>query len=126
MYDFDPGHELDNCTRCLGLYGGAKGNENRYPIEGGGYRVLCDYCSVAVDRGEEAELICLCGHPIGGAHAVMTIQQIEAAWEQGIGLSICGGENNEYTPSSRILVLLDEDAKPDNPCDEDYMKEISS
>jgi len=56
----------------------------------------------------------------------MCIQQIEAAWEQGIGLSICGGEADEYRPWQMILVLLDEDAKPEDPCDEDYMKEISS
>jgi hypothetical protein len=127
MYDLDPAHELDNCSRCLGLNGGVRGNENRYPVKGGEYRLLCDYCSYAVDSGDGAELICDCGHPIGGAHAVMRIHQIEAAWEQGIGLSICGDPAHDYTPAQMILVLLEEkEAEPDNPCNKDWMTEISS
>jgi hypothetical protein len=56
----------------------------------------------------------------------MRIHQIEAAWEQGIGLSICGDQAHEYTPAQMFVVLLEEEAEPDDPCDEDYMKEIST
>lgn len=38
-------HEVDGCQVCLGTKGGVKGNENR--VAG---LVVCDYCSVAMDK----------------------------------------------------------------------------
>ncbi len=101
----------DNCERCSGTSGGVRGNENRYPVEGGGYRVLCDYCSVEIDNGLDREILCLCGHPLS-IHEIMRGEQIDAAREQGIGLSICSVPDKEYTPSTRILVLLDKKQNP--------------
>jgi len=125
MYDMDPSHELDNCSRCLGLNGGFLGNEIRHPVEGGGYRLLCDYCDYAVGAGD-GEMICVCGNPVGSRHAVMRMKQIEEAWREGLALRMCGGDDGEYGPQHLVLVLLDKDAEPDNPCDVDYMTEISS
>ena len=112
----------DNCERCAGLWGGVRGNEN--VIDG---RVLCDYCSCAVDGGpEKKELVCFdCDLPIS-THVLMKVEQIEAIWEQGISLEICGESSCNYpNPSKQTLVSLGEQG-PDNPCDVDYMKEISS
>ncbi len=116
----DPANELDNCVRCLGLNGGVRGNENR--IDG---RVLCDYCHVEVLIGRPAEIICGCGRPLGKSHRVVRMDQIEAMWEQGIILTICNGEANEYDKRTGIVVAID-DPKPEDPCDEDFMKEIST
>ena len=102
------------------MMGGVRGNENR--VEG---RVLCDYCSCAVDNGEARDIICDCGRPLG-EHVLMKIEQIEAIWLQGISLTICGEDPSEYpAPGTLTLVVIRED-KPHDPCDEDFMKEISS
>ena len=115
----------DNCERCAGTFGGVRGNENRYPIEGGGHRVLCDYCSVEIDDGLAQDISCRCGRPLS-THRLMHIDIIEANWAQGISLTICSGVAKEDpVPSSLSLVCMPND-KPDDPCDEDYMKEISS
>jgi hypothetical protein len=117
----------DNCERCAGTFGGVRGNENRYPIEGGGYRVLCDYCSVEVDRGLPQDFPCSdCTRPLG-EHVLMHIDTVETNWVwMGISLTICSGVAIEHpVPSSLLLVRIPND-KPDDPCDEDFMKDISS
>ncbi len=112
----------DNCERCVGLYGGVRGNENRHP-EGVGYRVLCDYCSVEVDRGLDRDIPCHnCGRPLS-KHVQMKISQVVEIWEQGIAILVCNEKPFDDMPLA--LVSLDND-KPGNPCDEEYMKEISS
>ncbi len=119
MGDLEP--ELDNCQRCLGIYGGVRGNEN--VIDG---RVLCDYCSVEIigHDAQSDEIRCPdCERPISG-HLLITIEELENLWENGSNAAICGGEPTEYpSPGTRILVS---EETPDNPCDDDFMKAISS
>ena len=82
----------DNCERCAGTMGGVRGNENRYPVEGGGYRLLCDYCSVEIDDGLDRDIPCHdCARPLS-THSMMPIAQVEAIWEQGIALIVCSEE----------------------------------
>ena len=113
----------DNCERCAGMMGGVRGNENRH-IEDDGFRLLCDYCSVEVDSGLDRDIICNdCTRPLS-AHVVMKIEQIEAIWAQGIALTTCGDVSSHDWEPIGILVAMDD--KPADPCDVDYMKEISS
>lgn len=115
----------DNCERCAGMMGGVRGNENRYPIEGGGYRVLCDYCSVEIDDGLDREIICNdCGHPLS-THEIMKVAQVEAIWAAGLDLAVCSDVSSHEWKSLGVLVHRGDD-KPANPCDVDYMTEISS
>jgi hypothetical protein len=111
----------DNCERCAGVMGGVRGNENRHP-DGDRYRVLCDYCSVEIDRGLARDIPCHdCERPLS-THVMMPIAQVEAIWEQGIALTVCSEESFD----SRKLALVALDDKPSDPCNVDYMKEISS
>jgi len=125
VYEMHP----DNCERCAGMMGGVRGNENRHPLEDGGYRVLCDYCSVEVDAGLNRHIICEhCKLP-WGQHVMMKLDQVEAIWERGIYVTVCSGEIDweaqTFAGHKLVLVRLDNDG-PTDPCDEDYMKEISS
>jgi hypothetical protein len=123
----------DNCERCAGVMGGVRGNENRYPdseqhrVEG--YRILCDYCSVEIDNGLAKEIMCnYCERP-WSAHVLMKIEQVEAIWEQGIYVRVCGSEipfDSAASGHDKLVLVSMIDDKPDDPCDVDYMKEISS
>ncbi len=116
----------DNCERCAGMSRGVRGNENRHP-EGVGYRVLCDYCSVEVDSGLDRDIICeQCEKP-WGAHVMMELDQVEAIWAQGIECAVCDqGDDYPGIHGGTLYLVSWDDGKPGNPCDEDYMKEISS
>jgi hypothetical protein len=123
----------DNCERCAGVMGGVRGNENRYPdseqhrVEG--YRILCDYCSVEIDNGLDREIMCnYCERP-WSTHVLMPIAQVEAIWEQGIYVLVCGSEmpfDIAANGHDKLVLVSMIDDKPADPCDEEYMKEISS
>ena len=116
------GEPLDNCVRCLGLLGGARGNENR--IDG---RVLCDYCTVAVERGRSDEIWCDCGRPISGHKVVLSTEEFMETWQEGHVASICGRGNPLDPPGNvSVPVLLWLNNRPESPCDEDFMREIST
>ncbi len=115
----------DNCERCAGIYGGVRGNENRHP-EGVGYRVLCDYCSVEIDNGLDRDIPCKnCTRSLS-THVLMRVSQVEEIWEQGIALTVCSEDPFDDAQSGKLALVALDDGKPGNPCDEDYMKEISS
>ncbi len=111
-------NELDNCARCLGMFGGARGNENIINA-----RTICDYCHVAIDNGE-SEIICqFCRRPYD-EHSVIDREMLETLWKEGINPVVCG-EFSERYPNNPVLVSKELRA-PENPCDEDFMKEIST
>ncbi len=120
-YDNPPYEKYpDNCERCVGMLGGVRGNENR--VDG---RVLCDYCSVAMDDGEDREMRCAyCSLPLS-RHTLMRNKAVEAIWEQGIAIIVCGSDSY-IPPDGLALVIMEDEPEPDDPCDEDFMKEISS
>ncbi len=126
-YDDQPYQKYpDNCERCAGMMGGVRGNENRHP-EGVGYRVLCDYCSVEIDAGLDRDIICAgCDKP-WSTHVMMELGQVEAIWKQGIELEVCDQRDDyEGIPEGTLYLMSLDDDRPGNPCDEEYMKEISS
>jgi len=117
----------DNCGRCAGTSGGVRGNENIY-----NNRHLCDYCSVDIDRGEPVNIPCrVCGVMLY-AHKLMNRETAELCWANGIYLKVCHGGGAKVETGAwddhLILVTTDHDIpeRPDNPCDEDYVEEISS
>jgi hypothetical protein len=121
LYEMHP----DNCERCVGMLGGVRGNENRHP-EGDGYRVLCDYCSVEIDNGMDREIMCNhCDRP-WSAHVLMRVEQVEAIWEQGIYVNACSEAMpfDDIGGNLRLVSMIDD--KPADPCDENFMKDISS
>ena len=126
-YDNEP-YEMypDNCERCAGMMGGVRGNENRHPEHGGGYRILCDYCSVEIDDDLDRDIPCKdCTRSLS-PHVLMKIEQIKAIWEQGIALTVCSEESFDDPQSGKLALVALDDDKPADPCDTEYMKEISS
>ena len=116
----------DNCERCSGTSGGVRGNEN--VIDG---RVLCDYCSCEVDGTDERyDLRCSdCYRPLG-EHTLVTIEEVENLWAEGIGISICHRQHLSSELPGMLLTWLGKNiaapGEPDDPCDDDFMKDISS
>jgi hypothetical protein len=60
----------------------------------------------------------------------MTMDEVAALWENGIGVPLCHKQWLSNDIAGMVLTWIGKDPnaeeEPDNPCDVDYMKEISS
>jgi len=101
------------------MFGGVRGNENIIND-----RTMCDYCHATIDSGE-SEIICeFCRRPYD-CHSVIDRAMLETLWKEGVNLTVCG-EFSERYPNNPVLISKEFGDAPENPCDEDFMKDISS
>ncbi len=106
-------HPVDGCTRCLGTQGGTPGDEMLFSG-----RLVCDDCANCLNRSQ-GELSCIVCFRDLCKHKWLPFEVMKEEMKIGNIRTAC----MDYSGQNMVLCIHGAD---EDPCDEEFMKDISS